>query len=62
MIFPPGSPQPSGSSGTRDDFGEKSTYASAGLSFSKQVLELPVHLSPDGYVIPPLPKGKVVKN
>jgi hypothetical protein len=54
--------QPVGSSGTSQDFGQPSTFASAGLSFSKQVVELPVHLSPDGYVVPPLPKGKVVKN
>ena len=54
--------QPTGASGTRDEFGQPSTYASAGLSFSKAVTELPVHLSADGYVITPLPKGKVVKN
>jgi len=54
--------QPTGSSGTVDDFGQKTQYASGGLSFSKAVVELPVHLSPDGYVITPLPKGKVVKN
>jgi hypothetical protein len=54
--------QPAGSSGTVDDFGQKNTYASAGLNFSRQVVDLPVHLSADGYVIPPLPKGKVVKN
>ena len=56
------SSQPTGSSGTRDDFGERSSYASASLTFSKQIAELPVHVSPDGFVVPPLPKGKVVKN
>jgi hypothetical protein len=54
--------QPTGSSGTRDDFGQPTTYVSAGLDFSQQVVELPVHISSDGFVVPPLPKGKVVKN
>ena len=54
--------QPTDSNGTIDEFGQKTTYASAGVSFSKAVVELPVHLSADGYVITPLPKGKVVKN
>jgi outer membrane protein assembly factor BamE (lipoprotein component of BamABCDE complex) len=54
--------QPVSSSGTRDDFGEKTSYISAGVDFSKQVMELPVHVSADGFVVPPLPKGKVVKN
>jgi outer membrane protein assembly factor BamE (lipoprotein component of BamABCDE complex) len=54
--------QPTGSSGTSDDFGQQTTYVSASLSFSKEVVELPVHVSPDGFVVPPLPKGKVVKN
>jgi len=35
---------------------------SAGLAFSRQVLELPVHVSSDGFVVPPLPKGKIVNN
>jgi len=54
--------QPVGSSGTNDDFGQPSTYASAGLTFFKQIMELPVHVSADGFLVPPLPKGKVVKN
>ena len=49
------------SSGASNDFGQPTTYVSAGLAFSKQVVELPVHLSPDGFVVPPLPKGKVVR-
>ena len=53
--------QPTGSSGTIEDFGERTTYASAGLAFSQQVLELPVHISSEGFVVSPLPKGKVVK-
>ena len=54
--------QPTGSSGTTDDFGQRTTYVSAELNFSKQVVELPVHVSPDGFVVPPLPNGKVVKD
>jgi len=54
--------QPAGESGTKDDFGQTTTYASAGLTFSKPVVELPVHVSPGGFVVPPIPKGKVVKD
>jgi len=54
--------QPSGSSGTQNDFGQQTTYATASVDFSKQVQELPVHVSSDGFVVPPLPGGKVVKN
>ena len=53
---------PVSESGTRDEFGQPTTYVSGGLVFSRRVDELPVHLSPDGYVIPPVPKGKVVKD
>ena len=53
--------QPTGSSGTTEDFGEQTSYATAGLAFSQRVLELPVHVSSEGFVVPPLPKGKVVK-
>jgi hypothetical protein len=49
-------------SSVQKSFAEVPTYVSAGLDFSKQVLELPVHVSTDGFVIPPIPKGKVVKN
>jgi hypothetical protein len=54
--------QPTGSSGTSNDFGERTTYVSAGLDFTKQIIESPVHVSSEGFVVPPLPKGKVVKN
>src|SRR4051812_28453757 len=47
--------QPTGSSGTSNDFGERTTYVSAGLDFSKQIIELPVHVSSEGFVVPPLP-------
>jgi hypothetical protein len=54
--------RPTGESGTREDFGEKTSYASAGLSFSQETEEQPIHVSPAGYVRGPVPKGKVVKN
>lgn len=54
--------QPTGSSGTSDDFGQKTSYASVGLQFSRNVVERPIHVSPDDEVIPPLPEGKIVKN
>jgi hypothetical protein len=31
------------------------------MAFSRQVVELPVHISPDGFVVKPVPEGKVVK-
>jgi outer membrane protein assembly factor BamE (lipoprotein component of BamABCDE complex) len=54
--------QPTGSSGVSEEFGERTTYVSAGLEFSKQVEEMPVRISPEGFVVPPLPRGKVLKN
>jgi hypothetical protein len=54
--------QPTGESGTKDDFGQTTSYASAGLTFSEPVVELPVHVSAEGFVVPPIPKGKVVKD
>jgi outer membrane protein assembly factor BamE (lipoprotein component of BamABCDE complex) len=54
--------QPTGSSGTSDDFGQQTSYVSASVDFSKHIQELPVHISSDGFVIEPVPKGKVVKD
>jgi len=54
--------EPAGSTSTSNEFGERTSSVNAGLNLSKQVVERPVHLSPDGYVVTPLPKGKVVKN
>ena len=51
-----------GASGQTDDFGQQGSYASSGVEFSRQIKELPVHVSSEGFVIKPLPKGKVVKN
>ncbi len=54
--------QPTGSSATSKDFGQQTTYVSVGLELSRPVVELPVHVSAEGFVVPPLPKGKVIKN
>ena len=54
--------KPIGDSGMKEDYGQQTTIVSGGLTFYQQVDELPVHLSPDGFVISPVPKGKVVKN
>jgi len=56
--------EPTGTSGTTIDpvTGGRTDYAYAGLNFSQDVAELPVHLSADGFVIKPVPAGKVVKN
>jgi hypothetical protein len=55
-------PEPTGEAGTSADFGQQTSYVSGGLQISKQVLELPVHVSAEGFVVPPVPKGKIVKN
>lgn len=54
---------PTGTSGTTVDTvtGDRTDYASAGLNFSKDIVELPVHISADGFVVKPVPDGKVVK-
>jgi outer membrane protein assembly factor BamE (lipoprotein component of BamABCDE complex) len=54
--------QPTGASGNNNDFGQQSSYASAGLQFSQDTEERPVHVSADGFVVGPVPKGKIVKN
>lgn len=53
--------KPTGSSETRNDFGQQTTQVSAGLEFAQRVDELPVHLSADGFVVRPVPEGRVVK-
>jgi hypothetical protein len=53
--------QPTSEAGSSEDFGEKESHVSVGLDFSKHLVELPIHLSSDGFVVKPVPKGKVVK-
>jgi hypothetical protein len=48
--------------GLKEDYGQQQTVVSGGLQFYQRIEDLPVHISPDGFVIPPVPKGKVVKN
>jgi hypothetical protein len=49
-----------GESGTMGEYGERTSYVSVGLEFSKDPEECPIHVSAEGYVIEPLPNGKVV--
>ena len=53
---------PTGESGTSIENGELTAYSSAGLEFSKDPEEHPIHVSPQGFVVEPLPTGKVVKH
>ena len=48
-------------SGTSESFGETTSYASAGLQWSEETKEEPIYVSSAGYVIDPLPDGKVVQ-
>ena len=57
--------RPTGATGVTGDkeFGDnKTSYVGVGLKFSKPTEEHPVHLSAEGFVIEPVPRGKVVKN
>jgi hypothetical protein len=54
--------RPVGESGTREEFGERTSYVSVGLEFSRPIEERPVHVCAEGFVIGPVPTGKVVKN
>ena len=45
-----------------NEFGQRTTTSSVGIEFTRTTGELPVHLSADGYVVAPLPEGKVVIN
>jgi len=49
-------------SGITADTSGVNSYVSANLSPSKDTLEEPVHVSSGGYVIEPLPDGKIVRN
>jgi hypothetical protein len=52
---------PVSDAGTPDDFGEKSSYGSVGWQASRYTGEHPIHVSPEGYVMGPIPQGKVLK-
>ena len=53
---------PTGVAETHEEFGDKTSSVSVGLNVSKSNEEQAIHLSSDGYVTEPLPRGKVVKN
>ena len=53
---------PTSASGTTLDSGQVTSYASAGLEFSQDTEERPVHISANGFVVEPLPDGKIVRN
>jgi len=52
--------RPTQDSGISNEYGHLAPYASSGLDVSKGTEESPIHISSGGYVIEPLPKGKVV--
>lgn len=53
--------RPSQESGITTEFGQVTPYTSSGLEISKETVELPIHISSGGYVVDPLPQGKVVR-
>ena len=53
--------RPTSEAGNTVDFGQPTSYVSVGVEFSKDTEEHPIHVSSDGYVITPLPNGKVVR-
>jgi outer membrane protein assembly factor BamE (lipoprotein component of BamABCDE complex) len=52
--------RPTQDSGISNEYGQMAPYASSGLDVSNETVEYPIHVSSGGYVIEPLPKGKVV--
>ncbi len=52
---------PTGESGTSVDPGGTTSYVSVELQTSRDTGEQPIHVSSEGYVIEPLPNGKVVQ-
>ena len=55
---------PTTDSGTTVDAatGQRTDYTSTTLNFSKDTVERPVRISADGFVVRPIPEGKVVRN
>lgn len=51
---------PTGSSETVHDFTGQTSSVTVGWQFTRVAEERPVHISPDGYVVDPLPEGKIV--
>ncbi len=53
--------RPSGETGVAVGTGGTESYVSATVEASKEAEERPIHISPDGYVIEPIPGGRIVK-
>jgi hypothetical protein len=54
--------QPTDAEVTKSDYGDKTTQVTAGLQISRDTEERAIHVSAEGYVIEPLPEGKIVRN
>lgn len=54
--------QPFAGAQTHDEFGQTTIAPPQQIQTTQQFVEMPVHLSPDGHVIPPVPQGRVVKD
>jgi len=52
--------QPTGSSETTEEFGQKTSSVTVGWEESRTVEEKAVHLSQDGIVVEPIPQGRIV--
>jgi outer membrane protein assembly factor BamE (lipoprotein component of BamABCDE complex) len=50
------------SSGTSTDASSTTTYRTITINLDKSIQELPVHIGAGGYVIDPVPEGKVVRS
>ena len=49
-------------SGTSMSGGDVSSYTNASVAISRDTTEAPVHVSALGYVVEPIPEGKIVRN
>lgn len=52
---------PTGSTETVHDFNGQTSSVTVGWQFTRVAEEQPVHLSSDGYVVEPVPEGKIVQ-
>ena len=52
---------PTGSSETIHDFNGQTSSVTVGWQFTRASEERPIHISPGGYVVEPLPEGKIVQ-
>lgn len=52
---------PSGETGVAVGTGGTESYVSATVESSKEAMERPIHISPEGFVIEPIPRGKIIR-